>query len=109
MVILDAAAQTLQVNVTFSGLTSNAVAAHIHCCAPLGTNAGSPPWCPRLPVPPGSDLGTYTSPVFDLTDPLSYNPAFVTAQGACAGRVADLIGNSSGQIILTFTREFRRW
>ena len=42
-VILDSTAQTLQVNATFSGLTSNDVAAHIHCCAPFGTNAGSPP------------------------------------------------------------------
>jgi len=37
-VVLDAAAQTLQINATFSGLTSNTNAAHIHCCAPLGTN-----------------------------------------------------------------------
>ena len=44
-VILDPSAQTLQVNATFSGLTSNDVAAHIHCCAPLGTRLmpGSPP------------------------------------------------------------------
>src|SRR5262249_51959780 len=33
-VVLDAAAQTIQINVTFSGLTSNDVAAHIHCCLP---------------------------------------------------------------------------
>ena len=39
-VILDPTAQTLQVNATFSGLTSNDTMAHIHCCAPLGTNAG---------------------------------------------------------------------
>ena len=34
-VALDPAAQTIQINVTFSGLTSNDTAAHIHCCAPL--------------------------------------------------------------------------
>jgi hypothetical protein len=34
-VVLDPTAQTLQVNATFSGLTSNTSAAHIHCCAPL--------------------------------------------------------------------------
>ena len=48
-VILDAAAQTLQINVTFSGLTSNTVAAHIHCCAPLGTNAGVATTVPAFP------------------------------------------------------------
>ena len=36
---LDPTAQTLQVNATFSGLTSNDTMAHIHCCAPPGTNA----------------------------------------------------------------------
>ena len=48
-VILDATAQTLQVNVTFSGLTSNTVAAHIHCCPPLGTNAGVATTVPAFP------------------------------------------------------------
>src|ERR1700751_3140229 len=40
IVILDPTAQTLQVNATFSGLTSNDVAAHIHCClaSPFLTN-----------------------------------------------------------------------
>src|SRR5438105_15685955 len=31
-VILDPTAQTIQINVSFSGLTSPTVAAHIHCC-----------------------------------------------------------------------------
>ena len=37
-VVLDPTAQTLQVSATFSGLTSNTTAAHIHCCAPLGND-----------------------------------------------------------------------
>src|SRR3977135_1771192 len=42
-IFLDPTAQTLQVNVTFSGLPSTDTAAHIHCCAPLGTNpCGAP-------------------------------------------------------------------
>ena len=81
-VILDAAAQTLQINATFSGLTSNTVAAHIHCCAPLGTNAGVATTVPAFPgFPLGVTSGTYSSAVFDLTQPLIYNPAFVTLQG----------------------------
>src|SRR3954449_12959415 len=59
-VILDAAAQTLQINVTFSGLTSNVTAAHIHCCAPLGTNAGVATTVPAFPgFPTGVTSGTY--------------------------------------------------
>jgi hypothetical protein len=85
-IILDPTAQTLQVNATFSGLTSNDMAAHIHCCAPLGTNAGvatTPPAFPGFPL--GVTSGTYTSAVFDLTQSLIYNPTFVTAHGGIAG------------------------
>src|SRR5437588_12115380 len=40
-VVLDSTAQTLQVAATFSGLTSNVTAAHIHCCQMVpGTNIG---------------------------------------------------------------------
>jgi hypothetical protein len=81
-VVLDPTAQTLQVNATFSGLTSNTSAAHIHCCAPLGTNAGVATTVPAFPgFPLGVTSGTYSSVVFDLTQPTIYNPAFVTLQG----------------------------
>jgi hypothetical protein len=81
-IVLDPTAQTLQVNATFSGLTSNDVAAHIHCCAPLGTNVGVATTVPAFPgFPLGVTSGTYTSVVFDLTQPLIYNPAFVTLEG----------------------------
>jgi CHRD domain-containing protein/PEP-CTERM motif-containing protein len=99
-VILDPTAQTLQVNATFSGLTSNDVAAHIHCCAPLGTNAGVATTVPAFPgFPLGVTSGTYSSVVFDLTQPLIYNPAFVTLQGGTiAGAEAALInGIENGQ------------
>jgi MYXO-CTERM domain-containing protein len=81
-VVLDPTAQTIQVNVTFSGLTSNDTAAHIHCCAPLGTNAGVATTVPAFPgFPLGVTAGTYSSAVFDLTQPTIYNPAFVTLEG----------------------------
>src|SRR5260370_33604467 len=48
-VVLDPTAQTIQVNATFSGLSSNDVAAHSHSCAPLGTNAGVAPTVPATP------------------------------------------------------------
>ena len=81
-VVVDSTAQTLQVNVAFSGLTSNDNAAHIHCCAPLGTNAGVATTVPAFPgFPLGVTSGNYSSVVFDLTQPTIYNPAFVTLQG----------------------------
>ncbi len=53
----------LSVTETFSGLTAPALAAHIHCCAPVGTNAA-------VVVPfagfPSATFGTYTN-VFDLS------------------------------------------
>ena len=91
-IILDPTAQTLQVNATFSGLTSTDTMAHIHCCAPLGTNAGVATTVPAFPgFPLGVTSGTYSSVVFDLTQPLIYNPAFVTMQGGLPQAEAALI------------------
>ena len=96
-IVLDPTAQTLQINATFSGLTSNDMAAHIHCCAPFGTNAGVATTVPAFPgFPLGVTSGTYSSPVFDLTQPLIYNPAFVTLQGGIAQAEAALIAGISG-------------
>ena len=85
-VVLDTAAQTLQVNATFSGLTSPTTAAHIHCCAPLGTNVGVATAVPTFPpvggslgFPLGVTSGTFHPGSIDLTQSSIYNPAFVTA------------------------------
>lgn len=81
-VVLDPTAQTIQINATFGGLTSNDTMAHIHCCAPLGTNVGVATTVPAFPgFPLGVTCGSYTSVVFDLTQPTIYNPAFVTLEG----------------------------
>jgi CHRD domain len=93
-VVLDPAAQTLQLNVTFSGLTSIDTAAHIHCCllAGGGPNLVVATTVPAFPgFPLGMTSGTYSSPVFDLTQPLIYNPAFVTAEGSLPQAEAALI------------------
>jgi len=91
-VVLDPTAQTIQIDVTFSGLTSNDVAAHIHCCAPLGTNAGVATTVPAFPgFPLGVTSGSYHSAVFDLTQSTIYNPAFVTLQGGIPQAEAALI------------------
>ena len=92
-VVLDPTAQTIQINVTFSGLTSNDTAAHIHCCAPLGTNAPVATAVPAFPgFPLGVTSGTYSSAVFDLTQATIYNPAFITMLGGIPQAEAALIG-----------------
>jgi hypothetical protein len=98
-VVLDPVAQTLQVNATFSGLTSNDVAAHIHCCAPLGTNVGVATTLPAFPgFPLGVTSGTYSSAVFNLTQPTIYNPAFVILEGGLLqAEVALIAGIEGGQ------------
>jgi CHRD domain len=106
-VVLDPDAHTLQLDVTFSGLTSNTTAAHIHCCQPLGTNAGVATTLPAFEgFPLGVTSGTYSSPVFLLTEPLIYNPAFVTAQGGLPQAEAALIaGIVSGMSYLNIHSE----
>jgi hypothetical protein len=83
-VVLDTTAHTLTEEGSFSGLTSNATMAHIHCCVPLGTNTGIATVAPSLP---GFPLGV-TSGTFDLTvsllDPTIYSPAFLAAHGGTA-------------------------
>jgi hypothetical protein len=96
-VVLDPTAETIQINATFSGLTTPTNAAHIHCCAPLGTNAGVATTVPAFPgFSLGGTSGNYSSVVFNLTEPTIYNPAFVTAQGGLANAEAVLIAGIIG-------------
>src|SRR5215467_8671493 len=80
-IVLDPTAQTIQISATFSGLTSPATMAHIHCCAPLGTNAGVATTLPAfMGFPLGVTSGTFDH-TFSLTDSTFYNPAFVSSHG----------------------------
>ena len=106
LVTLDPQAQTLQLNIVFSGLTSNTTAAHIHCCLPngfqSGVNVGVATLVPAFTgFPLGVTSGNYSSPVFDLTQASSYNPAFITAQGGLAQAEAAFInGILTGRVYL---------
>ena len=107
-VILDTTAQTLQVNATFSGLTSPTTAAHIHCCQLQPGNPASVGVATAVPTfpavggslgfPLGVTSGTFQSGVYDLTQPLIYNPAFITAQGSLAAAEAALIAGIEGGV-----------
>jgi CHRD domain/PEP-CTERM motif len=78
----------LTVDEVFSGLTTPASAAHIHCCGPIGVNE-----IVALPFTgfPTTVSGTYMQ-TFDLTLAATYTTAFVTGNGGTgAGAEAALI------------------
>ena len=82
-VVVDTVAQTMFVDVVFSGLAGTTTASHIHCCtATPGTGtagvATTTPTFAGFPLMVTS--GTYMN-TLDLTLASSYNPAFVTANG----------------------------
>jgi hypothetical protein len=78
VVVLDPTAQTIQIIASYFGLTTPVTMAHIHCCAPLGMNAGVATTVPAFAgFQLGMTQGTYLSPIFSLADPSFYNPVFV--------------------------------
>jgi hypothetical protein len=100
-VTIDTLAQTMRVQITFSGLTSGTNGAHIHCCIAQPANTGVATTTPVFPgFPLGVTSGTYDN-VLDLTSAGSYNGAFVTAQGGLAQAETALInGISNGMTYL---------
>lgn len=82
-VVFDDSANTLQVEVTFSGLLGTTTASHIHAAtATPGTGtagvATTTPYFTGFPL--GVTSGSYSN-TLDLTLASSYNPAYVTANG----------------------------
>lgn len=94
-VFLDTTLNTMQVNITFSGLVGTTTASHIHAAtAVAGTGtAGVATQTPSfVGFPLGVTSGSYSSSVFDLTLASSWNAAFITANGGTtAGAEAALI------------------
>ncbi|MFO1500700.1 MAG: CHRD domain-containing protein [Verrucomicrobiota bacterium] len=79
----DSAGHTLHLAVSFSGLTGNVTASHIHAPTPTPLNgtAGVATTTPTFAdFPSGVTSGTYDR-IRDLTAASSYNPAFITANG----------------------------
>jgi hypothetical protein len=80
-VVLDPDAHTLQVDVTFSGLSSGTTASHIHCCIssvqPPNGNLMVATTTPSFTgFPMGVTSGHFVT-TLDLTQSSSFNPAFV--------------------------------
>jgi CHRD domain len=65
-VILDTTALTMEVKVSFSGLTSGTTASHIHCCLPSPFQNNNEPVGTTTPTFPNFPLGV-TSGTYDQT------------------------------------------
>jgi hypothetical protein len=88
----DTILHTLTVDVSFSGLTGTTTASHIHCCAPLGTNAGVATTTPTFAgFPLGVTSGSYHN-VLDLTQASSWNPMFITNNGGTTASAEAVFG-----------------
>jgi hypothetical protein len=105
-IVIDPTANTMNVAITFSGLLGNTTASHIHCCLPspfaTGVSVGVATTTPTFPgFPLGVTSGSY-SHAFDLLDPASYNPAFITLQGGtvAAAEAALIAGIEAGESYL---------
>jgi len=80
LVTFDLDADTMRVQVNFSGLLGDVTASHIHCCTvlPFIGTAGVATVTPTFTgFPGGVTSGTYDN-TFNMLDPASYNPAFIT-------------------------------
>lgn len=82
----DLALHTMRVRVNFSGLLAGNTAAHIHCCTAVANagNVGVATTTPTFPgFPSGATAGIYDH-TFDMSSALSYNAAFIAANGGTA-------------------------
>ena len=104
LVTLDTSANTMRVQVAFSGLLGSTTNSHIHSAtATPGTGtAGVATTTPTFAgFPLGVTSGTYDS-TLDMTLASSYNPAFVTANGGttASAEVALFAGIRAGAAYL---------
>ena len=97
----DDAANTLMVQATFSGLSGNTTASHIHCCTalPFVGDAGVATAVPSFPgFPLGVMSGSFNQ-TYNTSLAATYNPAFVTANGGtpASAEAALLAGMLAGR------------
>ena len=104
LVTFNDVAQTLRVQVTFSGLLGPTTASHIHSATavPFTGTAGVATTTPTFAgFPLGVTAGTYDN-TLDLTAASSYNPSFVTANGGTpsSAEAALVAGIAAGKAYL---------
>lgn len=89
-VVVDTLAQTMTFSVPFIDLVSPTVAGHLHCCTPEPLTGIAPVAIPFDGFPTGVREGLYDR-VFSLTDPATYDPAFITAHGGTVDAARDAL------------------
>jgi hypothetical protein len=93
-VIFDGVANTMRVEVTFSGLLGPTTASHIHAptAVPGAGNVGVATAVPTFTgFPLGVTSGTHDH-TFDMTLASSYNPAYITANGGTPASAETALG-----------------
>jgi CHRD domain len=92
-VILNTTALTMEVQVSFSGLTSGTTASHIHCCLPSPFQNTNEPVGTTIPTFPGFPLGV-TSGTYDQTFSLLADSTY-NLVGVPPGNVGNMFLGSS--------------
>lgn len=101
-VTIDTTAHTLHVISAFSGLTSNTVASHIHCCAAFPINVGVATTVPFFVGFPVGVTSGGMDQTYDMTLAGTWNAAFITANGGtpATAEAALAAGLGAGQAYL---------
>jgi len=81
-----------RVEVPFQELASPTVTAHIHCCTSTPFQGVAPVALPFVDFPVGVTGGKYTH-AFDLTDEMTYEPAFLAQNGGTASQARQALIN----------------
>jgi hypothetical protein len=94
IVIFDALAHSLAIDVSFAGLLGTTTASHIHCCV-ANPSAGNIGVATQLPTfvgfPLGVTSGTYHA-TFDTSLATTWSPGFITANGGTAAGAESAFG-----------------
>src|SRR5436190_7445939 len=99
IITLNPTTHEMRVRVSFSGLTGNSTASHVHCCIAQPANAGVATTTPTFAgTPLGVTSGSWER-IYDMSQASTWNPAFVSANGGsvAATEAAFIAGMAAGQ------------
>jgi hypothetical protein len=110
IVTIDVDQRTMRLQTTFADLLGDVTASHIHCCTATAGDgtAGVATQTPTFTgFPLGKTFGAYDH-TFDMTQPASYNAAFITANGGTASSAFDALvaGADAGRAYLNIHTSF---
>ena len=89
-IVFDSVAMTLRFSIPFFDLVAPSTAGHLHCCTAQPLLGTAPVAIGFQDFPLGVRAGTYER-VFNLSNPATYAPAFITAHGGTVAQARDLL------------------